>query len=548
MKKVLKGCAVISFFMSLALPAGVLANETDSLKQQVKDLKVIVEELDERLNDAEMHTATDKLAFGFELKTTAWSTQYKDAIRAPESMTQMFFMPYNADNPMAGGFNGATQAQINQMIAGMTAMDMVPAAEKYDADNDIMFTTKFRMNMKAKVNSSLSFTGRLSAYKAWGDSTGVNFNNNGSMDNTSLDGTSASKPGGDIIHLERAYFNYKNSISSIPYNFSLGRRPSTDGPPLEYAANSLEGGSPFGSVINWQFDGASLSFALEDATNVPGASFKLCYGMGFESDYGNQASNTGNEQLKDVHLMGFITSLFDNDVTGVSFMWAYAPDLTDGFVGRTVMPFIVSEQDSNMDGTSEYHFDPNYGAFVSRTQPATNLGDWQAASLNLRTNVAESIGGIDLFCNFSWSQVDPSGKTSEIPMYKMLDQGLMTGKTEDGYSIWLGAVFPMPLDGKFGVEYNYGSKYWFNFTGAEDSITGSKLAARGEVYEAYYHQPIVGDNLFVTLGGRFYDYEYTGSGNPLAAPVKVSEANAMDAIFAQPDEVWNINLSATMRF
>lgn len=544
MKNVLKGCAVIGFLISLSLPAGVLANETDSLKQQIKGLKEVVEELDERLNKAEMHTATDKVAFGFELKTTAWSTQYKDTIRAPESLTQMFFMPYNAGSPMTGGFNGATQAQINQMMAGMTAMDMVPAAEKYDADNDIMFTTKFRMNMKAKVNSNLSFTGRLSAYKAWGDSAGVNFNNNGSMDNISLDGTSASKPGGDTIHLERAYFNYKNSISSIPYNFSLGRRPSTDGPPLEYAANNLEGGSPFGSVINWQFDGASLSFALEDATGIPGSSFKLCYGMGFESDYGNQASNTGNDQLKDVHLMGFITSLYNNDVTGVSFMWAYAPDLTDGFVGKTVMPFIVAEDPS----TGAYSFTPNTGAFISRTQPATNLGDWQAASLNLKTNVAESIGGIDLFCNLSWSQVDPSGKASEIPMYKMLNQGLMTGKTEDGYSIWLGAVFPMPLDGKLGVEYNYGSKYWFNFTGAEDSITGSKLAARGEVIEAYYHQPIVGDNLFVTLGGRLYDYEYTGSGNPLAAPVKVSEANAMDAIFAQPDEVWNINLSATMRF
>ncbi len=59
---------------------------------------------------------------------------------------------------------------------------------------------------------------------------------------------------------------------------------------------------------------------------------------------------------------------------------------------------------------------------------------------------------------------------------------------------------------------------------------------------------ILADNFFLTLGGRLYDYEYIGSGNPLASPVKVSDANAMDAMFAQPDEVWNLNLSATMRF
>ncbi len=544
MEKALKGFAVIVLALTVIMPATGIASETGTLEEQVKNLKELVIELDERLNSAEMHTATDKLSLGFELRTQASSIQYKDAVRAPESMTNMFFVPYNAGNPMLGGFNGATLSQINTMMAGMAAMGMVPAAEKYDSDNDIMFTTKFRMNMKGKVNNNLSFTGRLSAYKTWGDSAGVNFNNNGSMDNISLDGTSASKPGGDIIHLERAYMNYKNSIGSVPYNFSLGRRPSTDGPPLEYSDNNLEGGSPFGSVINWQFDGASLNFALEDATGIPGASFKLCYGMGFESDYGNQASNTGNGQLDDVHLMGFITSLFDNDVTGISFMWAYAPDLTDGFVGKTVMPFIVAEDPS----TGAYSFTPNTGAFISRSQPTTNLGNWQAASLNLKTNVAESIGGIDLFCNLSWSQVDPNKKVSQMPMYKMLNQGLMTGSTEDGYSIWVGGVFPMPLDGKLGVEYNYGSKYWFNFTGAEDSMTGSKLAARGEVYEVYYHQPIVGDNFFITLDGMLYDYEYTGSGNHLAKPVKVSEANAMDAMFAQPDEVWNLSLSATMRF
>ena len=52
----------------------------------------------------------------------------------------------------------------------------------------------------------------------------------------------------------------------------------------------------------------------------------------------------------------------------------------------------------------------------------------------------------------------------------------------------------------------------------------------------------------MTLGGQFYDYEYTGSGNPLGAPVKISEVNSLDALNAVVDEVWVGYLSATLRF
>ena len=114
--------------------------------------------------------------------------------------------------------------------------------------------------------------------------------------------------------------------------------------------------------------------------------------------------------------------------------------------------------------------------------------------------------------------------------------------------IYLGAVFPMPLDAKLGLEYNYGSKYWFNFTGAEDSLIGSKLATRGQVYEAYYIQPIMGSNFFLQLGGQYYDYDYSGSGNPLGAPVKISKLTSLDSLFPVVDKVWNAYLSATLRW
>ena len=181
----------------------------------------------------------------------------------------------------------------------------------------------------------------------------------------------------------------------------------------------------------------------------------------------------------------------------------------------------------------------------------TNIGDWDAASLLLRSNLSESVADIDLFLSGSLSHTDPSD-ISNIPFYEMMGMGLLSSNNDlqsrDGYAISAGALFPMPLKARLGLEYNWGSKYWFNFTGAEDSLIASKQAARGRVYEAYYIQPIIAKNFFVKVGSQFYDYKYTGSGNPLGAPVRISEATALDAINPVVDEVWNYYASATLNF
>jgi hypothetical protein len=211
------------------------------------------------------------------------------------------------------------------------------------------------------------------------------------------------------------------------------------------------------------------------------------------------------------------------------------------------MPFIVSKDSS----TGTYSFAPNNGLYVSRVEPSTNIGDWDAASLLLRTNLAERFSDIDLFLATSWSHTDPS-QISKNPWFELQGQGLLSSngdlQSRDGYSIYGGAVFPMPFNARLGVEYNWGSEYWFNFTGAEDSLVGSKLATRGQVFEGYWIQPVVADKFFVTLGGRYYDYEYSGSGNPMGAPVKIDELRYMDTINSVIDTVWNAYLSATLRF
>ncbi len=532
-----------------------MSKEMDVVQKKLEDLEnksqakeEEIEEMGDRLNKTELHTATDKVSFGVELRTQADSLQYQDIQVAPNTLVGQFFTPV-----ALGGFQGIPASIAPAAVQGIkNTPGALPDTRTHDANNDIILTNKFRLNMNAKVNDQLSFSGRLAAYKVFGDSTEVKVNQ-GSLGDVTLDGNTSSLPHGDTIRLERAYFNYKTDLGPVPTNFSLGRRPSTEGPPLEYLNNSLEGGSPLATIINWQFDGASYSLGLEDVTGIPGAAFKLCYGVGFEGDWGNTYA-LGNQQpdVDDVHMFGIIATLFDNDSTSAVLNWAHAWDITDGFTGLTVMPLIVTREDRDGDGADEYWFTQNSGGYISRLQPTTEIGDWDAASLLLRTNLTERFDkDIDLFLSGSWSRTKPS-RTSQNPYYELMGMGLLNSagelETRDGYMIYLGAVLPMPWDAKLGLEYNYGSQYWFNFTGAEDSLVGSKLAVRGHVYEGYWHQPIFNDNFFATIGVRYYDYEYTGSGNPMGEPVKISDLDAIDALNPVIDDVWDGYVSLTFRY
>ena len=513
-----------------ALKASIKKSETE------KDTKI--EGLQTRVEKTELHSATDKISWGLDMRVRADSLHYNDVASAPAPLLGAFFTPVSM-----GGFNGATPAQIQQAIAQMGMAGMIPPAEKQDIDNDSIFTNRLRLNMKAKVNDNLDFQGRISSYKVFSDSNDVKMYNG--MSDVTFDGNTTSLPHGDALRLERAYFNLKGDMGDVPLNFSLGRRPSTEGSPLEYQNNSMIGGSPMAHIINWQFDGASLTFGLEEVTGITGFNFKLCYGVGFESGWVNDPSPING--VDDVQLLGFISDLYNDEVTALTLNYAHAFGITDGFTGKTVQPFYVSR---NADGSLS--FTQNTGNFVSIVNPETEIGDWDALTLLTTHNGKESLGAdIDLFLSLGYSHTNPS-RVSNIPFYQMMGQGLLSSNgnldSQDGFSVYTGAVFPVYDGSKFGLEYNYGSKYWFNFTGAEDSLIGSKLAARGHVYEAYFIQPIYGDNFFVTLGSRYYNYDYTGSGNPLGAPVSISSLSALDALNPVVDTAWDAYISATMRF
>jgi hypothetical protein len=130
----------------------------------------------------------------------------------------------------------------------------------------------------------------------------------------------------------------------------------------------------------------------------------------------------------------------------------------------------------------------------------------------------------------------------------MVPKNATDDKNQDGYGFYAGLQVPAPL-GKFGLEYNYGSKYWTPFTQGQDDSLGSKLATRGHVGEAYYIFDI-NPRMFIKLAGLYYDFEYSNSGSPVGKPQKVDDVKDGDAYSLMPviDTAYDLNASLTVKF
>jgi hypothetical protein len=127
---------------------------------------------------------------------------------------------------------------------------------------------------------------------------------------------------------------------------------------------------------------------------------------------------------------------------------------------------------------------------------------------------------------------------------------LGSNDSETGNSIYIGVQVPCPLteDGKIGLEWNKGSKYWRSFTYGEDTMAASKLAARGTAWEIYYIKPLTKS---LTLQARYtkIDYDYTGSQGFFGddgTPYTMDEAQAfgMDPI----EEASDLRLSISYKY
>ncbi len=393
---------------------------------------------------------------------------------------------------------------------------------QYAADNRILYTNRLRLQMDAKVADNVTFAGRLAMYKVFGDSTGVQVFN-GQASSLNIDGTTATVPNSDILRVERAYFSW-NKIGGTPLYISVGRRPSTGGPPMNLREDEPRGGTPMGSIINYQFDGITVGGRVAEHTVL-----RFCYGLGYESGFGNgQLLQLPQDRLKDAHFVGGNFDVWDDERTLVQVTVARAFNVTDGFNGLVVLP--------NNPVTGQ----PIGAPLIMRFTPSANVGDLDLVGLL----VQRRDGKVDWFVNWNLNHSSPEPVTT--PFGGFFSDPFEIPVPQTGQMVYAGARANLN-DGrtKAGVEFNRGSKYWMNFAPAEDDVVAPKTSARGKVLEGYVTHRIAPRFIAKVDVARFW-YDYSLSGWQLGTPKRLDETPVLG--FPTYKDATRLSFSLIARF
>lgn len=403
-----------------------------------------------------------------------------------------------------------------------------------------VLSNRLWLGMKAAPRKDFSFIGQLSYNKAFGDTASHSQGNVASgMGNANFDWVTNENLGDNSVKVKTLYGIYFGNFGDVDYTASIGRRASTNGTLANLRSDDAEA-SPNGHMINVEFDGASFNFNLDKVTGVPGMAFKLCMGRGLtnavprftmtnnrvmaQADYTRDSSKD-----ESIDMFGFIYTPYDNGQYRVTTQAFKAWNLIGYGMGNIVDGFVAANGGgmAGIMATGMAMQNPANVADLMSNDVAgagfKNTGDFYGATISfIATGIGNGISNFldntTAFASWSMSKTDP--RTANNPVSANASMlGLNTGgmlgsdKAQTGTSWWLGVQMPavFTADGKIGLEYNQGSKWWRSFTYGEDTMVGSKMATRGKAYEAYYTQPLLGKTLTGQLRYTKINYDYTGS-------------------------------------
>lgn len=365
----------------------------------------------------------------------------------------------------------------NPSVFDTTTFAGIPmSSEDYDDNN---WTNRFRLNMDAKINPTLSFHGRMSVYKNWGDSDTTD----GALYN---DINRVHRPGTSTIKLDRAYIDWVPDFV-VPIAVTIGRHPSTEGPPVEVKEYRKRQSTYPAMLFDAENDGIVLTLGLDRYTGLTNAGWRFAYGKGYHSDQDNASE----------------LSFFDDSSAGDTNMYA------------TFLESQIPGVKDSLVVLSYAHISNLVTSFLGDDNPV-NVGDMDLYGVHLQANeVLDS--PFDVFVSWAGNETKA---TAAHPFGFSLLTNAPNLEDNNGYSIYAGLAYSVPCtflnNPKVGFEYNHGSKYWMSMTMASTEPF-NKLATRGDAYEVYYIQPVNRD-LFFRAGYTFINYAYTGSGSHLGEP------------------------------
>lgn len=465
MKKILVGAGVM---VAMAGPA--LAN-SETVTIPVEDYQAILKRLDALQQRVEF----------LEARPVAAQADEKRVVKVEQDVKTIYDgLDEIETRQLQNKINLGTElrARVDSYVVKDYPLD---GDRKTDSNN---WTSRFRINMDATFTETLSFHGRLAMYKNWGDS------DDATASGMLIDANRAHQPSSSNLWVDRAYVDWIPEGLPVPVAITIGRQPSTEGPPFEFKENRLRQSTYPAHLFNGESDGIVATLGLERYTGIAEMGLRFGYSKFYHSDDDN---NTGSAfPFLDDGEAG------DSNVFGI-FFESEIPGLPDSLAVLSYAT--VRGLPSSMIGPV---LDEAAGNPANMDLGGMNI--W-GAQIQAR-NILDS--GMDLFFSYGGNESSPNG--TGLFHYGLLSSDGLEART--GSSIYLGARYTIPFEPlnrpKIGFEFNHGSQYWFSMTmGGTDLF--NKLATRGNVYDFYYIQP-VNQYLFFRAGFMHVSYDYSGSG------------------------------------
>jgi len=364
--------------------------------------------------------------------------------------------------------------------------------------NSAFLTNRLWIDLHWRANKHITFSSQLAYNKAFGGRSAI-----AAHGFEEFDWVASENPYNSEIRLRSAYFLYINDTflgADIPWTFSIGRRPSTNGQ-LINLRDDIRASNPLGHAINVEFDGLSTKFSLANTLGVEGMYVRLCAGRGLSNakerfSYAPYAED--DNKTKNIDLAGIIFVPYSDGQYSIQSQFYTARNLID-LVDPTNQASGFKTVGNLYSGTVSFMVD--------------GIGDGWSDFTDFML----------FFFSASFTQTDP----------QFDEKMLGSSKKELGYSLWSGVQFDSLVSdaGRWGLEYNYGSQYWRSMTYAEDTLAGSKMAVRGSAYEVYFTEPLVEESFSMQLRFTYMDYAYTGSngffGDTTGIPFSMDEAKQL---------------------
>jgi hypothetical protein len=347
------------------------------------------------------------------------------------------------------------------------------------ASNSSLLTSRLYLTMAAAPMEGLIFKGKLAIYSTWGahiydESMGLK------------DWSASSKASDTVMRVKEAYFVYSTQIGEQPISLSIGRRPSTNGFLANYRENEDNAGSPAAHTTNMEVNAAMVR--LDWGRFIPGAYTKFVYGRAHtgeqEGVYGGKAgSKPWDPPYAEI----------DGDDENVDFF---------------VMPG-VAYSDGQYEIMYQWaHIFNTKGLNVDTGAPKAAAGTADLLSLGLKIDgigdeISDFLDETTVFISGAYTNYKAKDG------YSLLDA---ESGSKSGSSIWAGVIIPDMIteNGRIGFEYNHGSKDWTPMTWAEDTAIGSKIAVRGDAFEAYWNFDLFGVKYLPTqVRYTYVQHDYT---------------------------------------